>query len=232
MEYSIDPFPTCIPTRTDDANGMEWDLSTAPVAYEDALARMAKRVGAIQRREAPELTWLVEHSPLYTMGTSAKAADLRGESLFPVYPTGRGGQVTYHGPGQRVAYVMRDLKQHAAARGASPDIRAYVQDLERWLILTLAPFGVEGMIREGRIGVWVATPSGEAKIAALGVRVQKWVTSHGVALNVAPDLSHYAGIVPCGIREFGVTSFKELGVNATMDEVRTTLQRNFVKVFD
>jgi lipoyl(octanoyl) transferase len=208
---------------------MEWKVSPGLTEYPAALEAMAARVSAIQQG-GEELSWLVEHPPLYTLGTSARPADVLGTDPIPTYETGRGGQVTYHGPGQQVAYVLRDLKAHAGEAG--PDLRAYVQDLEQWLILTLREFDIEGFIREGRVGVWVNTPRGEAKIAALGVRVQKWVTSHGVALNVAPDLSHYAGIVPCGIREFGVTSFKELGVNATMDEVRTTLQRNFVKVFD
>lgn len=209
---------------------MEWKISPGLVEYPAALEAMAARVEAIQRHEAEELAWLVEHPPLYTLGTSAKATDVLGTDPIPTFETGRGGQVTYHGPGQQVAYLLRDLKAHAGEAG--PDLRAYVQDLEAWLILTLADFGIEGFIREGRVGVWVNTQRGEAKIAALGVRVQKWVTSHGIALNVAPDLSHYAGIVPCGIREFGVTSFKDMGVAATMDEVRTALQKNFTKIFD
>lgn len=208
---------------------MEWKITADLVPYPDALATMAERVTALQNGTAEELTWLVEHPPLYTAGTSAKGADLLASRGFPVYETGRGGQYTYHGPGQRVAYVMRDLKRHAGAAG--PDLRAYVKDLERWIILTLAEFGVEGFLAEGRIGVWVKTPAGEAKIAALGVRVQKWVTSHGIALNVAPDLSHYAGIVPCGIREFGVTSLAAMGVDASMDAVDTVLRAQFTKLF-
>ena len=207
---------------------MEWKISPGFVDYPEALEAMAARVTAIQNHAAAELTWLVEHPPLYTLGTSAQATDVLVHQ-FPAYQTGRGGQVTYHGPGQQVAYVLRDLKAHAGEAG--PDLRAYVQDLEQWLILTLADFGIDAFIREGRVGVWVNTKRGEAKIAALGVRVQKWVSSHGVALNVMPDLSHYEGIVPCGIREFGVTSFKELGVAATMDEVRNALQKNFTEVF-
>ncbi|MFZ4541537.1 MAG: lipoyl(octanoyl) transferase LipB [Rickettsiales bacterium] len=207
---------------------MEWKTTTQLVAYPDALATMAVRVEAMQKGEAPELGWLVEHPPLYTLGTSAQAADVLG-SAIPCFETGRGGQVTYHGPGQRVVYILRDLKRHAGAAG--PDLRAYVKDLENWLILTLAAFGIDGFIREGRVGVWVNTPTGEAKIAALGVRVQKWVTSHGVALNVHPDLSHYAGIVPCGIREFGVTSLAALGVGATMDEVDVVLKETFSEIF-
>lgn len=196
--------------------------------YETALARMAARVTAIQRGEAAELLWFVEHPPLYTLGTSAKPADVLG-AVIPTYATGRGGQVTYHGPGQRVVYVLRDLKRHAGPAG--PDLRAYVADLERWIILTLAEFGVTGLIRAGRVGVWVETPKGEAKIAALGVRVQKWVTSHGIALNIHPNLAHYQGIIPCGIREFGVTSLADLGVNASMAEVDGVLAAMFPRVF-
>ncbi len=239
---------------------MEWQTHIGLLRYEDALARMAERVASIQRGEADELAWLVEHPPLYTLGTSAKEGDVlvpsplggglgRGHSehcaelrpppnlppmgggIIPTYRSGRGGQVTYHGPGQRVLYLMRDLKKHAAARGEEPDLRAYVKQLEQWIILTLRDFGVEGFTRDGRVGVWVETPTGEAKIAALGVRVQKWVTSHGIALNVNPDLSHYAGIVPCGIREYGVTSLAALGVDATMDDVDAALRANFGRVF-
>lgn len=210
---------------------MEWNIASGLVAYPHALEVMAQRVAAIQAGAAPDLVWAVEHPPLYTLGTSAKEADVLGRGEIPVYPSGRGGQVTYHGPGQRVAYVMRDLKARAAERGQEPDLRAYVADLERWVILTLSVFGVEGFTREGRVGVWVDTPAGEAKIAALGVRIQKWVTSHGIALNVAPDLSHYAGIVPCGIRAFGVTSLAALGVQASMEEVDGVLQQQFAAVF-
>lgn len=190
---------------------------------------MAERVTAIQQGAADELVWMVEHPPLYTLGTSAKAGDVLAGGRFPTYETGRGGQVTYHGPGQQVVYLMRDLKRHAGPSG--PDLRAYVQQLEQWIIVTFAAFGIEGFIREGRVGVWVNTPTGESKIAALGVRVQKWVTSHGIALNVAPDLSHYAGIVPCGIREFGVTSLQQLGVDASMGAVQQMLQQKFGEVF-
>lgn len=210
---------------------MEWKHSSGLTEYPAALEAMAARVSAIQQGAAEELVWMVEHPPLYTMGTSAKETDLMGTSPFPVYPTGRGGQVTYHGPGQRVAYVMRNLKHHAAAQGQEPDIRAYVKDLEQWLILTLREFGITGMIRDGRVGVWVETPTGEAKIAALGVRVQKWVTSHGISLNVNPDLSHYAGIIPCGIREFGVTSLAALGIKVTMEQVDAVLKQTFRQIF-
>ena len=208
---------------------MEWKKSEGLVAYPEALAAMATRVEEIQRGAGDELVWLVEHPPLYTLGTSAKEGDVLKHSSFPTFETGRGGQVTYHGPGQRVGYVLRNLKAHAGPQG--PDLRAYVKDLEQWIILTLAQFGVEGFLRDGRVGVWVHTPMGEAKIAALGVRIQKWVTSHGIALNVAPDLSHYAGIVPCGIREFGVTSLKQMGVDASMEEVDAVLKRCFTQVF-
>ncbi len=225
---------------------MEWETSSGLVGYSDALAAMKTRVGEIQHGESPELVWLLEHPPLYTAGTSAKAHDLlRAE--FPVYETGRGGQYTYHGPGQRVAYVLRDLK-----RRDEQDLRVYVKKLEDWIIRTLAAFDIEGFVREGRIGVWVKQESGirnqesgkshhaprtthhpsEAKIAALGVRVQKWVTSHGIALNVHPDLSHYAGIVPCGIREYGVTSLKEMGKDVSLSEVDAVLKRTFAEVFD
>jgi len=217
---------------------MEWKITPGLTEYPDALAAMAERVSGIQQGTVEELVWLVEHPPLYTLGTSAKAGDVLGGSsvnaggmsrAIPTYETGRGGQVTYHGPGQRVAYVMRDLKRHAGAAG--PDLRAYVKDLEQWLIETLGVFGIEGFVREGRIGVWVETPRGEEKIAALGVRVQKWVASHGVALNVNPDLSHYAGIVPCGISEFGVTSLHALGVTASMAEVDAVIKEKFGVVF-
>lgn len=204
---------------------MQWELAPSPVSYPDALARMADQVRAMRDGTAGELAWLVEHPPLYTQGTSGDAADVLNPEL-PLFETGRGGQVTYHGPGQRVVYLMLDLNQ----RGK--DVRAYVQKLEAWMIATLAHFGVEGFTREGRIGVWVNTPTGEAKIAALGVRVQGWVTSHGIALNVHPDLSHYAGIVPCGIRDYGVTSLKALGVTASMAEVDSVLKRSFAEIFE
>lgn len=204
---------------------MEWKIEPGLTEYEHALSVMDARVKAVQEGGV-ELGWMVEHPPLYTLGTSAKESDVLIRAV-PTYISGRGGQVTYHGPGQRVVYVMRDLKRHAV----EPDLRLYVQQLERWIILVLAKFGVEGFIRDGRVGVWVNTPKGEAKIAALGVRVQKWVTSHGIAINVNPDLSHYAGIVPCGIREYGVTSLSALGVDASMDEVDGVLKDTFNQVF-
>lgn len=179
-----------------------------------------------------ELVWLLEHPPLYTAGTSARPEDLIDPGRFPVFPTGRGGQFTYHGPGQRVAYVMLDLKR----RG--PDIRAYVQALEEWVIDALASLGVKGDRRTGRVGIWVVRPDGrEEKIAAIGVRVRRWVSFHGVSINVAPDLSHYLGIVPCGIREteaapFGVTSLEALGTDAGMPELDRALASSFKKFFD
>ena len=204
---------------------VEWRVGGGPVPYPDALAAMESRVEAISAGAAPELVWLLEHPALYTAGTSARPEDLLEAGRLPVFETGRGGQYTYHGPGQRVAYVMLDLKR----RG--PDVRAHVGRLEAWLIATLADFGVAGEVREGRVGVWVRTSGGEAKIAALGVRVRRWVTYHGVSLNVAPDLDHYRGIVACGIRDHGVTSLQALGIDAPMDDVDKALRRRFEEVF-
>ena len=206
---------------------IEWKRSTEFVAYEDALATMEGRVADIRAGTAPEQIWLLEHPALYTAGTSAKAGDLLSAE-FPVYDTGRGGQYTYHGPGQRVAYVMLDLKQ----RQSSPDIKRYVCNLEQWIIDTLQEFDIKGERRQGRVGIWVVKPDGsEAKIAAIGVRVRHWVTYHGVSINLAPDLSHFNGIVPCGISDAGVTSFEDLGVKATMAELDEALQKNFSKIF-
>lgn len=206
-------------------NTLEWKVSGGLTPYLPAIAEMEERVEGIIAGNAPEMVWLVEHPPLYTAGTSANELDLLSDE-FPLYHTGRGGQITYHGPGQRVAYVMLNLKK----RGAM-DVRAFVQQLESWLIAAIAEFGVRGEIRDGRVGVWVNTGENEAKIAALGIRVRKWVTFHGVALNVNPDLSHYAGIVPCGIRGFGITSLHSLGVNVSMEETDVVLQREFSKFF-
>ncbi len=206
---------------------IEWQVSGAPVAYEPAVAAMEARVAAIRAGAARELVWLLEHPPLYTAGTSARASDLVEPGLFPVHRSGRGGQYTYHGPGQRVGYVMLDLRQ----RGA--DLRAYVHALEEWLIRTLARFGIAGERREGRVGIWVDEGGGrESKIAAIGVRVRHWVSFHGVALNVDPDLSHYRGIVPCGISEHGVTSLARLGVTADLPAVDAALRATFNEVFD
>ena len=205
---------------------LEWRVSDQQVPYPDALATMEGRVEAIRAGRAPELVWLLEHPPLYTAGTSARPEDLLAPARFPVFTAGRGGQYTYHGPGQRVAYLMLDLQR----RG--PDLRAYIWRLEEWLIRTLREFGVRGERRAGRVGIWVVRPEGtEAKIAAIGVRVRRWVSYHGVALNLDPDLEHFAGIVPCGIREFGVTSLADLGIRAGMAELDGALRRTFDAVF-
>jgi lipoyl(octanoyl) transferase len=209
------------------AGAVEWRNSDAPVPYPEALAVMEERVALIRAGEAPELVWLLEHPPLYTAGTSARPADLLAPERFPVYAAGRGGQYTYHGPGQRVVYLMLDLQRRR------PDLRAYVWRLEEWVIRTLQEFGIGGERRTGRIGIWVVKPDGrEAKIAAIGVRVRRWVTFHGLAINLDPALEHFAGIVPCGIREFGVTSFADLGRATRMAELDEALQRTFPEVFD
>jgi lipoyl(octanoyl) transferase len=205
---------------------VEWRISHGLVDYEAAVTEMEARAAAIRAGEAPELCWLLEHPPLYTAGTSARDEDLLTPDRLPVFRTGRGGQYTYHGPGQRIGYVMLDLQR----RG--PDLRAYIWRLEEWLIRTLARFGVEGLRREGRIGIWVVKPGGaEAKIGALGVRVRRWVTYHGVAINLDPDLGHFGGIVPCGISGFGVTSLADLGLATTMQELDAALMATFEQVF-
>jgi lipoyl(octanoyl) transferase len=209
---------------------VEWRISNGLVAYEASLAAMDARAAAIADRMAPELVWLLEHPPLYTAGTSAKAEEPIAPR-FPVYAAGRGGQLTYHGPGQRVVYLMLDLKR----RG--PDVRRFVTTLEEWIIRTLAHFRVAGERREDRIGVWVRRPEmgagREDKIAAIGIRIKRWVTLHGVALNVDCDLSHYAGIVPCGVTEprYGVTSLADLGVAVTTAQVDAVLRREFERLF-
>ena len=206
---------------------IEWRISEGLVPYADALAEMEARAAAVRNGEAPELIWLLEHPPLYTGGTSAHDEELLEPDRLPVHRTGRGGRYTYHGPGQRIAYVMLDLRK----RGQ--DVRCYVHQLEEWIIRTLARFEVRGERRDGRVGIWVVRPSGnEEKIAAIGVRVRQWVTYHGLALNVDPELEHYRGIVPCGIAEHGVTSLAELGVAVTMKEVDTALRRAFAEVFE
>jgi lipoyl(octanoyl) transferase len=208
-----------------EAAALEWRIAREPVAYPDAVAFMEQRAAEIAEGSAPECVWLLEHPPIYTAGTSAQPSDLI-EARFPVYQTGRGGQFTYHGPGQRVAYVMLDLKRRTM------DVRRYVRDLEDWLIGTLAQFGVKGERREGRVGIWVARDDGrDDKIAAIGVRVRRWVTFHGIALNVAPDLSHFNGIVPCGIRGHGVTSLAEMGIAASMADVDAALKHDFDGIF-
>jgi lipoyl(octanoyl) transferase len=205
---------------------VDWEIAERPIEYAAAVARMEARVAAIRAQAAGELVWLLEHPPLYTAGTSAQAKDLLQPDRFPVYPSGRGGQFTYHGPGQRVAYVMLDLKR----RGA--DIRAYVHRLEDWLIDTLTAFNVRGERRPGRVGVWVDRGHGrEAKIAAIGVRVRHWVSYHGVSLNVEPELEHYAGIVPCGIQGHGMTSLVDLGHPVDMAMVDAALKASFLRTF-
>lgn len=206
---------------------IEWQISESPVDYPRAVAAMEDRVAAIRAGDAAELAWLVEHPPIYTKGTSADTAELLAPNRFPVYETGRGGRYTYHGPGQRVVYVMLNLR----GEGRRPDIRCFVRDLENWLIDTLDDFGVRAFRRDGRVGVWVSTDTGEAKIAALGVRVRHWVTFHGVSLNVEPDLTHYQGIIPCGVQEHGVTSLVDLGLPVTMPEVDSRLRAQFEKKF-
>jgi lipoyl(octanoyl) transferase len=239
---------------------IEWTITEHPVNYDDAVAVMEETVADIRAGTSPEQIWLLEHPPLYTAGTSARASDLI-EAKFPVYETGRGGQYTYHGPGQRVVYVMLDLKK----RQQTPDIKQYVCDLEQWIINTLQEFDIKGERREGRVGIWVDSSNGhrlqpsasghrraddrsmvegesrhepdtppngggvaghDKKIAAIGVRVRHWVTYHGIAINVNPDLSHFGGIVPCGISDAGVTSFEDLGVNVTMENLDAALQKN------
>ncbi len=204
---------------------IEWKISDTPIPYEEALAEMEHRAAAIRGGSAPELVWLLEHPPLYTAGTSAKREDLVDPEKFPVYDAGRGGQYTYHGPGQRIAYVLLDLKK----RGS--DIRAFVQDMEAWVIDVLAQYQIKGEIREGRVGVWIQNGSREDKIAAIGVRVRKWVSFHGISINVEPDLSHYEGIVPCGISEHGVTSLVNQGIPVTLPEFDIELRESFEKVF-
>lgn len=216
---------------------VDWAISDGPIAYPDALDIMNQRAAAIREGRAAELVWLLEHPALYTAGTSAKLEDLLDANLFPVFQSGRGGEYTYHGPGQRVAYVMLDLKQ----RGG--DIRALVSALETWITGTLAAFNVKGETRPGRVGIWVKRPARgvgggdgntgehEDKIAAIGLRVSRWVTTHGISLNVEPDLSHYRGIVPCGIREHGVTSLADLGLPVTLADADVALRQNFERVF-
>jgi lipoyl(octanoyl) transferase len=208
---------------------VEWAIAEAPVDYQDALAEMEARVAAIAVGEARERVWLLEHPPLYTAGTSARDGDLIEADRFPVFRSGRGGQFTYHGPGQRVAYAMLDLNRR------TPDLRRYVAALEEWLIETLAAFNIRGERREDRVGVWVRRPDkgalAEDKIAAIGIRVRHWVTFHGISLNVEPDLSHFSGIVPCGVRGQGVTSLVDLGIPVAMPEVDGALRAAFEQVF-
>jgi len=213
---------------------VEWKMSEGLTPYPVALAHMEARVEAILAGEAEEQVWLVEHPPMFTAGTSAKREDLVSPDMFDVFESRRGGEYTYHGPGQRVAYAMLDLNK----RGR--DVRAYVSKLEAWVIATLAEFNVQSGRREGRVGVWVDRPErpklpdgrmAEDKIAAIGVRIRRWVTFHGISINVEPDLAHYAGIIPCGLADYGVTSLVDLGIPATMDNLDAALQRSFAEIF-
>jgi lipoyl(octanoyl) transferase len=217
-------------TTQSAADAVEWRISDAPVPYLDAVAAMEERAAAVAAGSAPELVWLLEHPPLYTGGTSAKPQDLR-EARFPVFRTGRGGQFTYHGPGQRVAYVMIDLKRR------KPDVRAYVNNLEEWIIRSLDDFNIRGERRADRIGVWVPRADKgdgyEDKIAAIGVRLKRWVSLHGIAINVEPDLTHFDGIVPCGVAEprYSVTSLVDLGLPVAMADLDVALKRHFAEIF-
>lgn len=213
---------------------VEWRTSEGLVPYDEALAVMEARVAAIAAGEADELIWLLEHPPLYTAGTSARPQDLTDPGRFPVHVAGRGGQYTYHGPGQRVVYVMLDLNR----RGR--DVRAFVRRLEDWIIAALAEFNLHGEVRDDRVGVWVARPDRapgpaglprEDKIAAIGVKLRRWVSFHGLAINVEPDLSHFDGIVPCGIRDHGVTSLVDLGLPVTMADLDRALRTSFAGIF-
>ncbi len=214
-----------------DGFSTNWRVENDPVDYVYAVRWMENRVAGILDGTMGETVWLVEHPPLYTAGTRARPADLIDPGRFPVHHTGRGGEFTYHGPGQRVCYVMMDLRR----RGQ--DIRRYIHDLENWMILALDELGVAGMRRPGRVGIWVdaptkgGVPGRERKIAAIGVRIRRWVTYHGISLNVNPDLSHYDGIVPCGLSAFGVTSLSDLGLDITMPDVDAVLHRTFLRVF-
>ena len=217
-------------SRASGGGAVEWLISDTPVPYPEAIAAMEARVAGIAAHEAPELVWLLEHPPLYTSGTSGKAGDLL-DPRFPMFTTGRGGQLTYHGPGQRVAYVMLDLKRR------QPDVRAFVASLEEWIIRTLLAFNVRGERREDRVGVWVSRPDKgegfEDKIAAIGVRLRRWVSFHGIAINVEPDLRHFDAIVPCGVADprFGVTSLVDLGLPVTVADVDIALRQAFEEVF-
>ncbi|WBO23466.1 lipoyl(octanoyl) transferase LipB [Sphingomonas abietis] len=203
------------------SDDIEWRVSPSPIPYPEALAEMEARATAVRAGTARELVWLLEHPPLYTAGTSAVATDLIAPDRFPVYPAGRGGKYTYHGPGQRVGYLVLDLDK----RGR--DVRCFVHRLEAWLIGALAELGVEAWIADGRVGVWTAYRGQEAKIGAIGVRVRRWVTLHGFAVNVAPDLSHFGGIVPCGLPDYPVTSLAQLGKVADLKQFDDALQSGF-----
>lgn len=207
---------------------IDWKISNELVAYPEALEFMENRVGQIIKGNEPETVWLLEHPPIYTAGTSAKEGGLLDSSRFPVYYTGRGGEFTYHGPGQRIAYIMLDLK----SRMKEPDLRKYVNFLEQLIIDTLGSFDISGARREGRIGIWTEDKNGkEEKIAALGVRVKKWVTFHGISVNINPNLEHFTGIVPCGIKNYGVTSTEKLGKKISMDDFDREFKKSFEKTY-
>ncbi|AHB48459.1 lipoate-protein ligase B [Hyphomicrobium nitrativorans NL23] len=215
--------------RLPQTSNVSWRTSPGLTPYPLAVETMERRAADIRDGKQPELVWLLEHPPLYTAGTSARPADLRDPDSLPVFSTGRGGQFTYHGPGQRIAYVMLDVQRRFGA-----DVRAFVGALERWLIAALSDVGVRGETREGRVGIWIADPGpppSENKIAALGIRIRRGVSFHGISLNVAPDLSHYAGIVPCGIAEHGVTSLGDLGCQASTKDVDIALRQQFEALF-
>jgi lipoyl(octanoyl) transferase len=214
-----------IRARLANASPVRWEVAQGLVDYPAAVDRMEREAAAIAAGEASELIWLLEHPPLYTAGTSARAEDLLSPGRFPVFTSGRGGQYTYHGPGQRIAYAMLDL------RSRGQDVRAYVAGLEDWIILTLAEFGITGERREDRVGVWVSHGGREDKIAAIGIRIRRWTSLHGISINVHPDLSHFDGIVPCGISQHGVTSLSALGLTASMADVDGALRRCFDRIF-
>jgi lipoyl(octanoyl) transferase len=224
LNRSLSRPETLLMPRPDGAPA-GWAVSAAPVPYPEAVAAMQDRVEAILEGRAGELVWLLEHPPLYTAGVSAKPGDLIDPGRFPVFESERGGQFTYHGPGQRVAYVMLDLRE----RGR--DVRRFVQSLEAWVIGALSEFNVTGEMRDGRVGVWVERPGREDKIAAIGVKLRRWVSFHGISLNVEPDLAHFTGIVPCGISDHGVTSLVDLGLPVTLDEADAALKLSFERVF-
>lgn len=222
--------PPPAPFGREDGAAAGWAVSRTPVPYPEAVAAMEARAAAVADGRAGELVWLLEHPPLYTAGVSARADDLLAPGRFPVFESGRGGRFTYHGPGQRVAYVMLDL------RARRRDVRGFVQALEAWVIEALAAFGVRGELRDGRVGVWVerrtpGLPPREDKIAAVGVKIRRWVSFHGVSLNVEPDLEHFGGIVPCGVTDHGVTSLVDLGRPATLDDADEALRAAFTRVF-
>ena len=218
--------PTCGRAALKSESAVEWRVATDRVDYSLALEEMEARAKSVADGETSEQVWLLEHPPLYTAGTSAKPSDLVEPDRFPVFKAGRGGQYTYHGPGQRVAYLMLDLRE----RGR--DVRCFVSGVEQLVIDTLSEFGVDGGRREGRVGVWIDMADGtEAKIAAIGIRIRRWVSFHGLSINVAPDLTHFSGIVPCGIREHGVTSLADLGIIVSMDEVDQVLRQKFEAIF-